>query len=213
MLQCGEMGGIRMENYQLWMEREIASLGTRVPRLLLHACCGPCSSAVLERLAPHFSITIDSYNPNIYPPAEHDRRAAEAARFVAETPREHPVAFRLAPYAPDEFYAAVKGLEDIPEGGERCFACYRLRLEHTAKLAAAEGFDYFASTLSISPHKNAAKLNEIGFALEAQYGVKYLASDFKKKNGFKRSLELSDEYGLYRQEYCGCLFSMRERGL
>lgn len=202
-----------MENYQLRMEREIASLNGRVPRLLLHACCGPCSSAVLERLAPHFSITIDSYNPNIYPPAEHDRRAEEAARFVAETPREHPVTFRLAPYAPEEFYAAVRGLEDIPEGGERCFACYRLRLGHTAKLAAAEGFDYFASTLSISPHKNAVKLNEIGFALEAEYGVKYLASDFKKKNGFKRSLELSEKYGLYRQEYCGCVFSMRERGL
>ena len=206
-------GALSLENYQLWMEKESASLNGRVPRLLLHACCGPCSSAVLERLAPHFFITIDSYNPNIYPEAEHDRRAAEAERFVAETPREHPVTFRLSPFAPQEFYDAVKGLENIPEGGERCFACYELRLRHTAALAAAEGFDYFASTLSISPHKNAAKLNEIGFALEREYGVKYLASDFKKKNGYKRSLELSQEYGLYRQDYCGCIFSKRERGV
>ncbi len=196
-------------NYQLELEKTLAGLqGT--PRLLLHSCCAPCSSYVLESLAPHFAITVDYYNPNIYPAAEYERRAEEQRRFIDAQPHANPVALQAAPYEPDAFYNAVKGLEAIPEGGARCFACYALRLRHAAAMAKAGGYDFFASTLSISPHKNAAKLNELGAALAAEYGVAWLPNDFKKKNGFKRSGVLSAEYGLYRQDYCGCVFSLQE---
>lgn len=198
-----------MTNYQLEMEAIIAKLGDTVPKLLLHSCCAPCSSAVLERLAQHFEITVDYYNPNIDPPAEYHRRAAEQARFIAQTPRAHAVTFWPAPYQPTEFYAAVTGLEQMEEGGARCFACYALRLRHAALLAKENHFDFFTTTLSISPHKNAAKLNEIGFALQDELGVRYLPADFKKKEGFKRSTQLAAQYGLYRQDYCGCVFSRR----
>ncbi|MEG1447038.1 MAG: epoxyqueuosine reductase QueH [Ruthenibacterium sp.] len=198
-------------NYQLEMEQIIQGFGDAVPKLLLHSCCAPCSSAVLERLAEYFEITIDYYNPNIDPPAEYHRRAAEQARFITETPRAHTVTFWEAPYQPSDFYAAVKGLEQIPEGGARCFACYALRLRQAARLAKENDFDFFTTTLSISPHKNAAKLNEIGFALQEEFGVRYLPADFKKKEGFKRSTQLAAQYGLYRQDYCGCIFSRRVR--
>ncbi|MEG0167225.1 MAG: epoxyqueuosine reductase QueH [Ruthenibacterium sp.] len=198
-------------NYQLEMEQIIQNLGDAVPKLLLHSCCAPCSSAVLETLCQHFEITVDYYNPNIDPPAEYERRAAEQARFIAETPRLHPLTFMKAPYQPNDFYTAIKGLEQIPEGGERCFACYALRLRQAAVTAKENGFDFFTTTLSVSPHKNAAKLNAIGFALQDEIGVRYLPADFKKKEGFKRSIQLAAEHHLYRQDYCGCVFSRSAR--
>lgn len=199
-----------MTNYQRKLDEVIASLGGSVPRLLLHSCCAPCSSYCLEYLAQYFSITVLYYDPNIYPKEEFRKRAAEQERLVQSLPVKHRVTVVVDDYDPQEFFSAVKGLEHIPEGGERCFACYRLRLERAARYAAENGFDYFCSTLSISPLKNSAKLNEIGEELSELYSVQHLPSDFKKKGGYKRSIELSREYGLYRQNYCGCVFSQKE---
>jgi len=179
----------------------------RVPTLLLHACCAPCSSYVLEYLSNYFQITVLYYNPNISPRTEYDTRAEELKRLIGEMEFNHPVKLVVGEYEPDKFYAMVKGMEDLPEGGERCFKCYEQRLRYTAQMANEGGFDYFTTTLSISPLKNATKLNEIGQELAAEFGVEYLLSDFKKKNGYKRSVELSAEHGLYRQNYCGCVFS------
>lgn len=201
---------MQKQNYQKMLEEIIASLDGCVPRLLLHSCCAPCSSYVLEYLAQYFSITLMYYNPNISPQEEFDKRTQELRRLVGQLPVKYPVDIVVPPYHPEEFYTAVKGLEDVPEGGDRCFVCYRLRLEAAAKYAAEHGYDYFCSTLSISPMKNAAKLNEIGEELSELYPVKLLPSDFKKRGGYLRSIELSKEYGLYRQNYCGCVFSKRE---
>ena len=200
-------------NYQKELEQLISrnEKEGRVPRLLLHSCCAPCSSYVLEYLSKYFFITVLYYNPNIYPPEEIRKRADEQERLIASMPAEHAVAYLEGRYEPERFYQAVKGHEADREGGERCFLCYRQRLEEAAREASAGGFDYFTTTLSISPLKNAEKLNEIGEELAAQYGVAYLNSDFKKKNGYRRSTELSKEYGLYRQDYCGCVFSKQER--
>ena len=200
-------------NYQLEMEKVLKQLdaaGTR-PKLLLHACCAPCSSATLERLADHFDLTILYYNPNIYPPTEYHRREAELERFVQEAGYRFPVV--ELPYEPKEFYDAVRGLEQEPEKGERCTVCYRLRLEQAARYAAEQGLDWFCTTLSISPMKDPVRINTLGAELGAQYGVRFLPSEFRKKDGYKRSLELSAQYGLYRQDYCGCVFSKEERGV
>ncbi len=196
-------------NYQAMLEKTISAEEGN-PSLLLQSCCAPCSSYVLEYLSRYFKITVFYYNPNIYPPDEFFRRRAEQERFISLFPVQNPIGFIGAEYESERFYDAVKGLENIPEGGERCFACYRLRLEKTAALAKKKGFDYFTTTLSISPHKNAEMLNKIGGELGEKYGVSYLFSDFKKKNGYKRSTELSRLYGIYRQNYCGCVFSMKE---
>ena len=198
-------------NYQLELDKLISSLGDSTPSLLLHSCCAPCSSYTLEYLTQHFSVTVFYYNPNISPAEEFFKRVAEQKRLISELPVKNPVSFIEGEYDYGEFLAAVKGLEDIPEGGERCFACYRLRLERTARLAQERGFDFFATTLSISPYKNAEKLNEIAAELAGIYDVKALPCDLKKRGGYKRSIELSAEYGLYRQDYCGCIFSQRER--
>ena len=200
-------------NYQKELDKviEVLQRQGRVPRLLLHSCCAPCSSYVLEYLSRYFEITVFYYNPNIYPPEEFGKRVEEQKRLIAQLPAEHPISFLDGPYEPERFYEMARGLEQVPEGGERCFKCYRLRLTETAKMARAGKYDYFTTTLSISPLKNAEKLNEIGGQLAKDYGVDYLYSDFKKRNGYKRSTELSREYGLYRQDYCGCVFSMRER--
>ena len=200
-------------NYQKELDKviEVLQCQGRVPRLLLHSCCAPCSSYVLEYLSRYFEITVFYYNPNIYPPEEFGKRVEEQKRLIAQLPAEHPISFLDGPYEPERFYEMARGLEQIPEGGERCFKCYRLRLSETAEMARAGKYDYFTTTLSISPLKNAEKLNEIGGQLAKDYGVDYLYSDFKKRNGYKRSTELSREYGLYRQDYCGCVFSMRER--
>ena len=199
-------------NYQKELEKILARLRAenRVPTLLLHACCAPCSSYVLEYLSEYFVITVLYYNPNISPRPEYDTRAAELKRLISEMAFKHPVKLMVGEYEPQEFYRMAKGMEDLPEGRERCFQCYAQRLLYAAKLAKDGGFDYFTTTLSISPLKNAAKLNEIGRALEKEYGVSYLLSDFKKKNGYKRSVELSAKHNLYRQNYCGCIFSRNQ---
>ena len=198
-------------NYAREMDKVLQSLEGRRPRLLLHACCGPCSSAVLEQLCPYFEITVLYYNPNIWPPAEYRRREEELERFVAEA---HPLGVKVVEdrYDPQEFYDAARGLENEPERGARCTACYRLRMRRAAQYAAEYGFDWFTTTLSISPHKDAVRINQIGQELAVEFGVPHLPSDFKKKNGYLRSLQLSAEYGLYRQDYCGCVFSARPRG-
>lgn len=200
-------------NYHRRLDDIIKSLdpNSEPPKLLLHSCCAPCSSYVLEYLTQYFSITVFYYNPNIYPPEEYELRVNELKNLLEKLSVKNKVTLIEKGYDPDEFYRAVKGLESIPEGGERCFACYRLRLERSAQLASDLGADYFTTTLSISPYKNAPKLNEIAEELGEIYDVKALPSDFKKKNGYRRSVELSAEYGLYRQDYCGCVFSKQER--
>lgn len=182
-----------------------------VPRLLLHSCCAPCSSYCLELLSQYFEVTVFYYNPNIYPPEEYTMRVAEQNRFVQEFPAKHPISFVEGTYDTEKFYAMAKGMEQLKEGGERCFFCYELRLRESAEYAKENGFDFFTTTLSISPLKNAEKLNEIGAKLEAELGVKYLYSDFKKQNGYKRSAEISNEYEMYRQYYCGCVYSKKQR--
>ena len=207
--------------YQKELERLILQLnreqertdgsGARVPRLLLHSCCAPCSSYVLEYLSQYFSITVFYYNPNITDSEEYRRRVEEQKRLIGEMPVKYPVSFLEGEYDPRAFTEIARGLEQVPEGGERCFRCYALRLEKTAQLAREREYDYFTTTLTISPLKNAQKLNEIGEQMAEKYGCRFLNSDFKKKNGYKRSTELSKEYGLYRQDYCGCIYSKQER--
>ena len=182
-----------------------------VPTLLLHSCCAPCSSYVLEYLSQYFEITVLYYNPNIYPDEEYWKRVKEQQEFIRKFPAEHPISFLEGAFEKERFYDTVRGVEQIPEGGERCFRCYRLRLTEAARLAQKLQMDYFTTTLSISPLKNAQKLNEIGGQIAEEYGVDYLYSDFKKKGGYQRSVELSHQYEMYRQDYCGCVFSMRER--
>lgn len=194
-------------NYQLQLDETLKGLAGKTPSLLLHACCAPCSSYVLEYLSEYFKITLFYYNPNISPDEEYQKRVAEVRRLISELPVKNPVTFREGKYDPERFFALARGMEQEPEGGARCMACYALRLEETALCAAAEKFDFFTTTLSISPYKNAEKLNEIGGALAKKYGVPYLFSDFKKKGGYQRSIELSRRYDLYRQNYCGCVFS------
>lgn len=200
------------ENYQRRLDELINNL-SGMPRLLLHCCCAPCSSYVLEYLSRFFEITCLFYNPNISPAEEYEKRAEELRRLISEQPHKNPVSIIVEKYNPKDFFAAVKGYEHIKEGGERCFRCYRLRLEMAAKYAKEYNFDYFCSTLSISPLKNARKLNDIGEELSEIYKISHLPNDFKKKGGYKRSIELSAEYDLYRQNYCGCVFSKNERGL
>ena len=197
-------------NFSQQMDEVLKTLGDTRPRLLLHACCGPCSSAVLERLCRYFDITVLYYNPNTWPAEEYHRRGEELERFVAAA---HPLGVTVVEdrYDPQEFYSAVAGLENEPERGSRCTVCYRLRLEQAARYAADHSFDWYCTTLSISPMKDPVRLNELGTELGRQYGVPFLPSEFRKKDGYKRSLQLSAEYGLYRQDYCGCVFSRRER--
>ncbi len=201
-----------MENYQKSLEKMIQKLSENEPpkRLLLHSCCAPCSSYVLEYLSNYFDITVFYYNPNIAPETEYRMRVEEQKKLIEQMPFKYPVSFIEGTYDSQRFYQMAKGLEKVPEGGERCFKCFRLRLEESAKEAIKGNFDYFTTTLTISPLKNAQKLNEIGQQIAEEYGAKWLPSDFKKKNGYKRSTELSREYGLYRQNYCGCVFSKSE---
>ncbi|MEZ3421016.1 MAG: epoxyqueuosine reductase QueH [Eubacterium sp.] len=180
-----------------------------MPSLLLHACCAPCSSACLEYLNRHFDITVFYYNPNISPKAEFDKRLEEEKRLIAEMLPDKSIKVIEGIYDYNDFLKTVKGLENAAEGGERCFKCYRLRLEKTAELAKKMHFDYFCTTLSISPLKNAQKINEIGFETAERFGVNWLPSDFKKKEGYKRSIELSRQFRLYRQNFCGCVFSKK----
>ncbi|MBQ3601149.1 MAG: epoxyqueuosine reductase QueH [Lachnospiraceae bacterium] len=183
----------------------------KVPTLLLHSCCAPCSSYCLEYLSNFFKITIFYYNPNITEEEEYKKRVEEQKRFIHELPVKYPISFIEGAYAPEKFYQIAKGYEKVPEGGERCFRCYQLRLEESGRVAKENHFDYFTTTLSISPLKNAEKLNEIGEEISKQFDIPYLYSDFKKKEGYKRSILLSKEYQLYRQDYCGCIYSKREQ--
>lgn len=200
-------------NYQRELEQLIYGIEPgHVPSLLLHACCAPCSSYCLEYLSQYFSITVLFYNPNISPAAEYQKRVDEIKRLISELPAKNKISLIEGRYLPEEFYTSVKGLENEPEGGKRCHVCYELRLHEAAVVAKELGYDYFTTTLSISPLKDADKLNEIGKKLSDEYAISYLYSDFKKKNGYKRSIELSKEYKLYRQNFCGCVFSKREAG-
>lgn len=200
-------------NYQKELDRLLEGIEKegRTPRLFLHSCCAPCSSYVLEYLSRYFEITVFFYNPNISPAEEYEKRVEEIRRMIGEMEFVHPVKLVEGEYDPQVFFRMAKGMEHIPEGGERCFGCYRLRMEEAARLAKEGNYDYFTTTLSISPLKNAQKIYEIGEELAEIYQVSHLPSDFKKKNGYKRSIELSGEYELYRQDYCGCVFSKRER--
>lgn len=200
-------------NYNFEMEKIISNHQKegKTPTLLLHACCAPCSSAVLERLSSYFKITILYYNPNITEEVEYQKRVVELEKLISRLNTENPISFLEGNYNPKVFFDTVRGVEHLGEGSERCFRCYRLRLEETAKKASELGFDYFTTTLSISPYKNSEVLNEIGYELEKKYHIHYLCADFKKKNGYKRSIELSNRYGLYRQDYCGCIYSKQER--
>jgi epoxyqueuosine reductase len=196
-------------NYQKKMEEIIGRIteNSEVPSLLLHSCCAPCSSSVLECLSKHFKITVFYYNPNIEPFEEYQKRAAEQRRFLSVFESGSPIGFIEGPYDEAAFHALSAGREKEKEGGSRCFLCYEMRLRKTAELAKKSGFDYFTTTLSVSPYKNARALNEIGVRLSEEYDVPFLFSDFKKKNGYQRSIELSKQYGLYRQNFCGCVYS------
>ena len=200
-------------NYQLELDKTIAYCKEqeKVPSLLLHSCCAPCSSYVIEYLSQFFRITVFYYNPNIYPDEEYVKRVAEQQEFIRRFPTKYPVRFIEGMFDKAKFYELVKGYEEVPEGGMRCFICYEMRLRKAAELAREKHFDYITTTLSISPLKNAAKLNEIGLMLAQEVGVRYLVSDFKKRNGYKRSVEISHEYEMYRQDYCGCIFSKKQR--
>ena len=196
-------------NYQKILDDEIFKIENsgKTPSLLLHSCCAPCSSYVIEYLSQYFKITVFYYNPNISLKDEYTYRASEQKRLIESMPVKNKVEFLEGEYIPQDFFKACKGFEDAPEGGLRCEKCFLLRLSKTAKTAQAQGFDYFTTTLTISPLKNAQLINSIGKEVSAKYGVPYLFSDFKKRNGYKRSIVLSQEYDLYRQDYCGCIFS------
>lgn len=200
-------------NYQKELEKMIAGHQERqeAPTLLLHSCCAPCSSYVLEYLSEYFHITVFYYNPNIHPREEYHKRVREQEKFIQCLPARYPICFVEGKFDQERFYEKAKGFEDAREGGERCFLCYEMRLREAAEYAKKKNMDYFTTTLSISPLKNAEKLNEIGVALGKEYGISYLVSDFKKKDGYRRSVELSKEYGMYRQDYCGCIFSKNQR--
>jgi hypothetical protein len=198
-------------NYQKELEGILKDLPSDSPKkLLLHSCCAPCSSYVLEYLSRYFEIIIFYYNPNIGRAEEYEKRVAELKSLISRVQYHYPVTLIEGAYEPERFYQAAKGLEQEPERGKRCYECYKLRLAETARLSKELGTDYFTTTLSISPMKNADWLVQIGEELAETYGIHYLPSDFKKKGGYQRSIELSNTYGLYRQNYCGCVFSVRE---
>lgn len=199
-------------NYQKKLEEILKKLeeSGQVPRLWLHSCCAPCSSYVLEYLSGYFEITLFYYNPNIAPEEEYRMRVEEQKRLIQQLPVKYPIHFAEGDYQPDVYYQRVKGLEKEPEGGARCRECFRLRLDEAARLAAEGAYDYYTTTLSISPLKNAQVLAEVACEMGEKYGVKWLPSDFKKKEGYKRSIELSKQYDLYRQNYCGCVFSKKQ---
>ncbi len=202
-------------NYQKELDKILEKPESIGKKLFLHSCCAPCSSYVLEYLRKFFRITVFYYNPNISMEPEYRKRVAEQKRLIraynVTADAAYPIAIVEGDYEPEKFYEMAKGLEQCPEGGERCFACYELRLRKTAELALAGNFDYFTTTLTISPLKNAGKLNEIGEQLAEEYNISWLPSDFKKRGGYQRSIELSKEYGLYRQDYCGCIYSRRQQ--
>ena len=198
-------------NYQLLLDKQLDCIkkAQKTPSLLLHACCAPCSSYVLEYLTEYFDITLFFYNPNISSADEYEKRANELQRLIDEMPLKNKVSLIVAEYVPEEFEHISKGKENEPEKGSRCSDCYMLRLQKTYELAEKEKYDFFSTTLSISPHKDAKRLNDYGISLSQESTTKWLYSDFKKKNGYKRSCELSEQYNLYRQNFCGCVYSRK----
>ena len=200
-------------NYQIILDKILNNIKEKdhIPNLLLHACCAPCSSYVLEYLSNFFNITIYYYNPNIYPEAEYQRRINEIKNFTKIFETKNKVDFIEEEYNTNDYYKNINGLEKLGEKSKRCYNCYKFRMDKAAQYAKNNNFDYFTTTLSISPYKNSNWINEIGGILEDKYDIKYLYSDFKKKDGYKRSLELSKQYNLYRQDYCGCIYSKKER--
>ncbi|MCI6488541.1 MAG: epoxyqueuosine reductase QueH [Clostridiales bacterium] len=198
-------------NYQKELDRIIQKRGQKTPRVLLHSCCGPCSSAVLEYITQYFDVTLLWYNPNLYPKEEFDRRFKTQVELIEKMGLADKVNILAEPWKSEDYYRRVKGLENEPEGGKRCAECFRLRLLETARLAKHYGYDYFCTTLTLSRHKDAVLINTIGEEIAGAVGVSWLPSDFKKRNGENRSIELSEQYGLYRQLYCGCEFSLRKR--
>lgn len=194
-------------NYQKVLDETLKNINGQT--LLLHSCCAPCSSYVLEYLSNYFKITVFYYNPNISPKEEYEKRKEEQKQLISKLDSKYKISFIEGDYDNNKYEELIEGLKEEKEGGTRCFKCYNLRLEKTAKLAKFKNFDYFGTTLTVSPYKNSKKLNEIGKMLQSKYNIKYLFSDFKKKNGYKRSIELSKEYNLYRQNYCGCIYSKR----
>ena len=198
-------------NYQRELDRIIQKRGQKTPRVLLHSCCGPCSSAVLEYITQYFDVTLLWYNPNLYPKEEFDRRFRTQVELIEKMGLADKVDILAEPWKSEDYYRRVKGLENEPEGGKRCAECFRLRLLETARLAKHYGYDYFCTTLTLSRHKDAVLINTIGEEIAGAVGVSWLPSDFKKRNGENRSIELSEQYGLYRQLYCGCEFSLRKR--
>lgn len=198
-------------NYQKEMEEQLKHI-KKGSKLLLHTCCGPCSSYVLDYLNKHFDITIVYYNPNIYPKEEYFKRYDEQKRIIKEMFNDE-IKILEVDYNPDEYENVVQGYEEYPEGSKRCHLCYKLRLEKTVQLAKQYNFDYFTTTLSVSPYKNSKVLNEIGIELSNKYNVNYLFSDFKKNDGYKKSIEFSKKYDLYRQDYCGCKYSLKVKSL
>ena len=198
-------------NYQKELDRIIQKRGQKTPRVLLHSCCGPCSSAVLEYITQYFDVTLLWYNPNLYPKEEFDRRFRTQVELIEKMGLADKVDILAEPWKSEDYYRRVKGLENEPEGGKRCAECFRLRLLETARLAKHYGYDYFCTTLTLSRHKDAVLINTIREEIAKAVGVSWLPSDFKKRNGENRSIELSEQYGLYRQLYCGCEFSLRKR--
>ena len=193
------------------MDRIIQKRGRSVPRVLLHSCCGPCSSSVLEYLTRYFDVALLWYNPNLYPREEFDRRFKAQVQLIEAMGLADTVSVLAEPWKSEDYYARVKGLEQEPEGGRRCTECFRLRLLECARLAKQYGFDYFCTTLTVSRHKDAARINDLGEEIGRALGVAWLPSDFKKRDGENRSAELAEKYGIYRQLYCGCEFSLRRR--
>ena len=199
-------------NYQIFCDTiEQIKQSSIKPTLLLHSCCAPCSSGCITQLLDYFNITILYYNPNISPTSEYERRKAEQIKFIKDFDTQNTIKFLDCDYNPQEFYSLAKGLEDCPERGERCVKCYRLRLEKTCKEAKQHNFDYFASTLTLSPLKDEKVINQIGLELQEKYSQKYLVTNFKKNNGYLNSIKLSKQYNLYRQDYCGCVYSQKNK--
>lgn len=199
------------KNYYIDFEKVIGEIDLEnPPSLLLHSCCGPCSTSVLELLSDYFKVTLLYYNPNIYPSEEYYKRLEEQKKVLEKVSGRFEIKFLEGRYDPEEYFDAVKGVEQLPEGSQRCFNCYELRLKEAAQFAKNLNMDYFTTTLSVSPYKNAQIINELGEKIGAEYGVKHLPNDFKKKDGYKKSVELSKKWNIYRQDYCGCPFSKKE---
>lgn len=205
-------GGFMGKNYDKLLQEllEVYSNKNQVPRILLHSCCAPCSSYVIEYLSKYCELTILYYNPNISPQEEYEKRKMEQQRFLEEFPTTHPVHMIDCDYENEVYEQVIQGLEQEPERGRRCTLCFRLRLEKTAKIAKENHFDYFGTTLTVSPYKNSDVINEIGLSIEKEQEIPFLVADFKKQNGYKRSIELSKDYHLYRQNYCGCQYSKKD---